>query len=229
MQPPWPVGVALILVGLTLAIGNRLVQADVRRSPGGTWMRRHARGMQADAQGRNVAVIGVGTMFVLVGVLLLVAALTAGRSTGPVLDSLVVDGERFDVLSRDGGEVDSSAYTICTATAPRSCGQLPTLEQYTSVAVPTAHGGAVLFIGRDGTLGPLPGDRLAVRIEGSEGPSSEPDVTYLRTPLLDYGIAAVRMPRFAPLFCVSVLRAGLGRNTIALAGVENPPGNCADG
>jgi hypothetical protein len=147
------------------------------------------------------------------------------RSSGPVLDTVVVDGERFDLRSRDGD--DAPFYAICTSTGVRQCGQLPAYDPYTSFAVPSARGGAVLFLGGTGTLSPVPGDRLVVSADGSDT-GLQPPVTFLRTRLLDYDIAAVRMPEFAPVFCVSIVRPGLPRNTIAVSGVVNAPGNCAD-
>lgn len=150
-----------------------------------------------------------------------------GRFTGPVLDTLVVEGQRFDVLSRDGDRYP--VYTICTATTPRSCGQMPALDRYTSVAVPTGDGGAVLFLGGEGGFETQPGDRLVASVDGSDV-AVEPPVTRLRSALFPYDLAAVRVPAFAPVHCVAVLRQGRSSavSTVEMSGIVNAAGNCAD-
>ncbi len=146
------------------------------------------------------------------------------RFTGPVLDTFTVDGQRFDVLSRDGD--DYPVYTICTATEPRSCGQIPATEASTQVAVPTSGGRAMLFVGLDGNARPEPGDSLLVRVAGAATDRVEPDVTFVETPLLDYAIAAFPMPTFEPLYCITVVRDGQTRSNIGLGGVNNPAPKC---
>ena len=65
-------------LGLLLALSNRLVQHDIRRSPGGRWVERNIRGAQADASGRNPTVISLGLGAFALGAVVVLAALVRG-------------------------------------------------------------------------------------------------------------------------------------------------------
>lgn len=134
----------------------------------------------------------------------------------------MVDGHAFDVLRTDES---GPVYTLCTASTPRSCGQLPATERRTSVAVPTS-GGAVLFEGSDGNSGPESGDRIQVRVAGEDTAPEEPAVTFVESPLLDYPIAAFSVPTFEPLYCLTVTGDGQPPSYIGLSGVNDPGLEC---